>query len=329
VVQGIQQESPGVVTVGPEIKIRKVTKSLFQWAKDAGDPEAERILREAGAKKLEGDWIKELREADYQVIHTYGGLAAGMNETDRLKLREEQREWMREQDARCDSLYSEESMDGWLQHAAMKEDRARCVLESLKTRSTQLVLRRFPPLALANETVEGRTQQEWSQEYWRWSRSFPSGLEPYNDTSGTRCVQKQAGPVWFLTGSGISTPVMRQCEVPEGRYIFFPVLASLADTKAADTERCNQMRGFLEKMTTNIADLHVEVNNISIPNFTMWRQKTSCFPLQTQEGLRNAISDGYWLMLKPLPPGIYTIKFSGRFLEDGFSQDVEYNLTVK
>lgn len=38
------------------------------------------------------------------------------------------------------------------------------------------------------------------------------------------------------------------------------------------------------------------------------------------------MSDGYWVMLQPLPPGEHVITFGGRFLADGFSQEVRYHL---
>ena len=46
----------------------------------------------------------------------------------------------------------------------------------------------------------------------------------------------------------------------------------------------------------------------------------------------SAVSDGYWLMLKPLSPGNHVIRFEGAFVSGpgaGFSQNVTYNLTVK
>src|SRR5262249_50606878 len=45
-------------------------------------------------------------------------------------------------------------------------------------------------------------------------------------------------------------------------------------------------------------------------------------------GKRRMVSDGYWIMLKPLPPGAHVIRFKGEMPEAKFSLDVTYELTV-
>lgn len=50
VVQGIRQEGPHTVTVGPDIKTQTVTRTILEWAKETNDPETIRILTAAGAK---------------------------------------------------------------------------------------------------------------------------------------------------------------------------------------------------------------------------------------------------------------------------------------
>ncbi len=48
--------------------------------------------------------------------------------------------------------------------------------------------------------------------------------------------------------------------------------------------------------------------------------------------LSDMVSDGYWLMLKPLSPGNHVILWEGAFVSGpgaGFSQNVTYNLIVK
>lgn len=40
------------------------------------------------------------------------------------------------------------------------------------------------------------------------------------------------------------------------------------------------------------------------------------------------MSDGYWLLLTPLPPGSYTLKFGGVIPDFGATVDVSYHITV-
>ena len=328
VIQGIRQEGPGVLTVGPEFKFRKVTKSLLKWAKDAGDPEAVKILVKAGAKILPEDRIGELREADAGLNEAYGRLRDGLDEPARRKLRDEQRAWIKERDARCDSSSADESLEKWLGRVASDEKISRCVLAAARARSVELSMPRLPALTRPDEGAEGKSRAEWVQEYWRWSRSFPAGEEPYKDKDGSRCAQNQGGPVWFLTGGG-NDAVSRACEIPAGKYIFLPVLAVLGEADATKPGACERMREILERVTESAADLEVEVDQIKIPNFIAWRQATGCFDLKTDKGVRQVRSDGFSLLLKPLSPGSHTVKFGGRFLENGFSQSAEYKLTVR
>jgi hypothetical protein len=46
---GVHREASGAVKVGPDIQFRKVTRTLNQWAKTAGDPEVIKILNERGS----------------------------------------------------------------------------------------------------------------------------------------------------------------------------------------------------------------------------------------------------------------------------------------
>jgi hypothetical protein len=183
----------------------------------------------------------------------------------------------------------------------------------------------LPPEAL----IEGRSQAQWSKAYWRWSKSFPRGSTPADDPDGSRCAEKQQAPVWFLTGSTKPAPVARTCRIPADRYVFFPVLASLAEVKDRNPTRCPASRPLLDRMTASAADLRVEIDGRPIADFALWRQRTECFFLQTAAGERQGMSDGYWLMLQPLPPGEHVITFGGRFLADAFSQDVRYHLRVE
>lgn len=46
---GVHREASGAVKVGPDIQFKKVTRTLNQWAKTAGDPEVIKILNERGS----------------------------------------------------------------------------------------------------------------------------------------------------------------------------------------------------------------------------------------------------------------------------------------
>jgi hypothetical protein len=186
-----------------------------------------------------------------------------------------------------------------------------------------------PAIVPPRDVVEGRSQAEWSQAYWRWVRSFGPGNDPADDKTGARCAERQQGPVWFLGGGTTSAPLVRECQVPTGRHLFFPVLVTLAEAKDGNPARCPALRTALDQMTRSAADLRVEVDYHAVPHLPVWRQTTDCFTIQSAEGERPAMSDGYWFMLRPLPPGDHVIEFGGRYLADGFSKEVRYLLHVE
>lgn len=186
-----------------------------------------------------------------------------------------------------------------------------------------------PPVVPPTDAVEGRSQAEWSQAYWHWVRSFGPGSDPVEDAAGARCAERQQGPVWFMPGGSKRVPFVRQCRVPRDRYLFFPVLVTLAEAKDGDSQRCPLLRETLDQLARSAADLRAEVDYHPLPNFTLWRQTTDCFAVRSGQGKRPAMSDGYWLMLKPLPPGDHVIEFGGRYLADGFSKEVRYLLKVE
>src|SRR6266480_3671629 len=79
----------------------------------------------------------------------------------------------------------------------------------------------------------GASYGEWSARWWRWAFSLPVDHHPLYDTAD--CSAGQSGPVWFLGGTfttiqsspnpaiirGIAT---RDCTVPNGKFLFFPLL---------------------------------------------------------------------------------------------------------
>jgi len=87
----------------------------------------------------------------------------------------------------------------------------------------------------------GKTNSEWSAEWWKWQLSLPATNHPTRDTTGEFCDSKQSGKVWFLTGTQVNefpdpanpaffTIDRDLCEVPVGKAIFFPILNNECST---------------------------------------------------------------------------------------------------
>jgi hypothetical protein len=90
----------------------------------------------------------------------------------------------------------------------------------------------YPP----NSRPFGLSYGEWSARWWQWMQAIPLPVNPNFEgtptdpapTSVQDCAQGQEGLVWFLGGRFfISDPppptTQRNCIVPAGKSIFFPI----------------------------------------------------------------------------------------------------------
>ncbi|MCK7502716.1 MAG: hypothetical protein MZV70_00525 [Desulfobacterales bacterium] len=71
------------------------------------------------------------------------------------------------------------------------------------------------------------TYGEWSAKWWQWAYSLPVDQNPFFDENGscTNGANGPVGPVWFLTGViNVSGTAVRNCTVPAGKALFFPII---------------------------------------------------------------------------------------------------------
>ncbi len=186
----------------------------------------------------------------------------------------------------------------------------------------------------------GRSYSEWAASWWQWVLTQPVESNPVLDPTGANCARGQAGRVWFLAGSFESGPVTRECTVPAGTMLFFPIVnfvscAFLTDPPEQRTEE--YLRSQNEFVRDNARDLSASVDGRPVRNLqARYFEESTLFDLVLPAGnifgldpgfvLEPCADAGYYLMLPPLPPGEHTIRFSG--LLDTFSVDVTYELVV-
>ncbi len=75
--------------------------------------------------------------------------------------------------------------------------------------------------------------------WWQWAYAQPKPVNPVADSTGKHCALGQSGTVWFLAGTFFDPKepgpaVMRDCTIPAGKALFFPVLNSIWVTYTAD-----------------------------------------------------------------------------------------------
>jgi hypothetical protein len=166
------------------------------------------------------------------------------------------------------------------------------------------------------------TYGDWTANWWRWAYSIPKTVNPAYDDTGEYCSVNQRGPVWFFPGT-YGKEVVRECTVPSGKAILFPILnseCSFAEFPQLRTveELKTCARGFQDQVTElytsidgqNISEVELERYRIQSPpfNFTLSKNNILGLPEDTSTV---AVSDGNWVFLKPLNPGTHEISFRG------------------
>jgi hypothetical protein len=219
--------------------------------------------------------------------------------------------------------------------------------------------------------VFGNTYSEWAEAWTDWAYSYPFETSPITDETGANCAQGQKGPVWFLAGSFFNTPdteivpIERDCTIPGGKALFFPIVNTLtfkpeypsqdgnskclAYKTDIEQTRCDidtdlaAMIGFIPTTSDDTRPepvLRVEVNGSAIADpfgyrvesapggYTFNVRKGSIFDEFDiyEPGPRpSAIAGGYWVMLPPLGAGKNDVRIYVK-TSDGTGFDVTYHI---
>ncbi len=188
---------------------------------------------------------------------------------------------------------------------------------------------------------------ELSMEWWKWAESIPTipkSRNPILAPSGRYDASiGQSGDVWFLAGTNNITGVVRTVEIPAGKALFFPIFNVVATKDDGDLFDTKEQRREAAVDYIN----HVTVHNVKLGDKELENYRVESkpfgftnFPKHDYLGLSllktvsrpiPAISDGYWIMLKPLPVGKHTIIFDGKAeFPNGFIEtQVTYNIKIK
>lgn len=182
----------------------------------------------------------------------------------------------------------------------------------------------------ADAAVADASQATWATRWWQWTGRF-DGQPPYADRDGSRCAQHQDGPVWFLAGTDGTFDAVRTCAIPADRHVFVPLIAwAVADAGSGSAAPCTQKQqraaNFVEHVFTGL----VLLDGRPVGQYQRMRVAGGeCFTVTTGEAA--VATDGYWLMLKPLPPGQHTLAIAAGYREGPRQslQNFQYTLEVQ
>lgn len=171
----------------------------------------------------------------------------------------------------------------------------------------------------------GKSYGEWAVNWWQWALSIPADRNPLTDETGEFAGEDQHGPVWFVAGT-FGNSVERSFQVPAGKSLFVPVFVWTFGAGAFDCEPSNPgvpcVVCELEDLAvanTQVADVvNVSIDGVPVKHVRSYEAGSPgpfavAYPDNSVVGLPAGlyfpmVTDGYWLMLKPLPPGTHEIR---------------------
>ena len=189
----------------------------------------------------------------------------------------------------------------------------------------------FPP----HSRPYGLGYADWSIRWWQRLYSITRENNPAIDDSGKNCSQMQHGPVWFLAGTVESSTVVRVCSIPIGKATLFPIINSERSTAELQGATDLQLSECVVNDIDQTTNLDATIDGFRIQDFNRYRILTPPFNVAICEnnflgqkpGSARMVSDGFWILLKPMSVGQHMIHFSG--MDPTLKLDVTYRVTVR
>jgi hypothetical protein len=175
----------------------------------------------------------------------------------------------------------------------------------------------------------GLSYSQWSARWSQWAFGTPT---PQNALANpANCNLNQRGPVFMLptaTGPG----VVATCTVPAGEPMLLAPAGSLY-TPGDGLNTYPQLLAAAKADTDGLTSVSASLDGTSLPTqpfrtaspFVLFLSSDNI--LGMSGGPTRAAIDGYFLMLRALPPGIHVIKGADTF-PDGTSDDITITVNV-
>ncbi len=193
----------------------------------------------------------------------------------------------------------------------------------------------FPPQA----SPFGHTYGEWSALWWQQALAVHSAQHPNPFDAGVVPCNLGTRDVTFLVGTTGGT-VVRACTIRAGQAIFFPLINGECSEIEGNGTTKEELSSCAAAQADEFAMLHASVDGRPIIGLSRFRVQSPVFRFQsfpdnpfgvtaTPPNQPSAsVSDGYWVMLYPLRPGLHLIRFGGAAPRFGFSTTATYIVLV-
>ena len=199
----------------------------------------------------------------------------------------------------------------------------------------------------------GVSMEKWTERLWRWDYSIPSAQSPFLDLTGADCaVNQPGGPVWFVgpvLDPGAPATYTISCTIPHERALLFDLGSTVNDYPCPDPAfqpaDGQSLYEFLlagaQAAPNSVNRLSMTVDGVKLPHIFDYRETSDdlftftgdpslaksvdgCVTGQPQP----AVSDGFFVMVKPLAPGKHTVVL-GAADSKGTILTTTYDLTLQ
>jgi hypothetical protein len=169
----------------------------------------------------------------------------------------------------------------------------------------------------------GKSYGSWTNKWWRWALGSPRSTNPLLDETGIHSNTNQSGDVWFLAGkfgSEDKNIPLRRCSIPVRKAVLFPILnceANSLEYPALITE--DDLIEHVAKDVNSVVLRNCFLNGRRLkPERVQSDPKIFELTIPAENPLRldrtgktRAAADGYWVFLKPMPAGDFSLYFEG------------------
>jgi hypothetical protein len=187
----------------------------------------------------------------------------------------------------------------------------------------------------------GLSYGEWTVKWWQWVLSTPRLDNALIDQSGENAaINQPTENVWFLAGtlgSENKNFPFRNCSIPAGRSILFPVINCEANpieypelkTKEALVDHVVKDENTIVEKRCMLNDMSIDVQRVKSDPEIFEANLDDDNIFNVKGGNTIACADGYWVFLKPLPQGEYELSFRGSCENGILCSGANYRLKIQ
>ncbi len=184
----------------------------------------------------------------------------------------------------------------------------------------------------------GKTWEEWTVKWWQWVLSFPKRDNPGYDKTGEKILANQNFvDLLFLAGTYGGLAERAIC-IPSGKALLLPVINYV--TSYSENPSLKSEEELFSDARSNINDIlnkEASIDGVILEDLNKYRVTSGIFCVVYPEeniygikpGQTKAVSDGYWLFLRPMTCGKHYIDTYGSCLAGRVKIEVKYNITVQ